>query len=336
MGKMKTLVTGGAGFIGSHLARRLAELGHEVKVFDLPSAIPYWNNGRSINGVTYHVRDITQPALHDFRCDWCFHLAARADVIPSIENPYSYHRANVDGTVNILDHCVRLGVKKLIFASSTSIYGIPKQYPTPETALADPCYPYALTKYVAEQYVMHWGRVYKLPVVSLRITTAYGPGMKSGGMYGSVFKVFLPQKANRVPYTITGNGSESRDFVFIDDIVDAFIRTAESDVQGQIFNVGSGEPIEIKRLTELLGDDNGIVYLPRRPGEPIMTWADISKIKKMLGWEPQVSIEQGVKVMLNHLNDWKNETVWTPEMIEKATREWYKFLGEESASRATD
>lgn len=321
---MKCLVTGGAGFIGSHLAKKLAELGHEVKVFDLLIT----KAGTSIfnhPNITYYYRNICEPALHNFRCDWVFHLAALTDIVPSIENPWRYHRTNVDGTVNILDHCVRLGVKKLIYASSTAIYGIPKEYPTPETSLTDPQYPYALTKYIAEQYVMHWGRIYRLPVVSLRITTAYGLGMKSKE-YGSVFKVFLPQKANNAPYTIIGDGTQSRDFVYIDDITDAFIKAAESDIEGEVFNVGSGTPTTINKLVELLGSANGVVYIPKRPGEPNMTWTDISKAKNMLNWEPRVSIEQGVKIILEHIDDWKNEPVWTKEKIEEATKEWFRCL----------
>ena len=315
---MRCLVTGGAGFIGVHLAERLASLGHSVMIYDIvnPDSI------KPIPGVTYYCRNITNLSLLPV-CDWLFHLAAQADVIRSIENPWLYHEVNVDGTVNLLRHFE--GVKRFIYASSTSIYGIPKEYPTPETAPADPQYPYSLTKYVAEQYVMHWGKVYGLPVVSLRITTAYGPGMKSRGAYGSVFKVFMAQKANNAPFTVVGDGSQSRDFVWIRDVVDAFIKAAESDIKGEIFNVGFGQPRTVNSLVKLLGDGS-VIYLPKRPGEPDRTWADISKIRGMLGWESKVSLEEGVKEMLEHLDDWKGETVWTPQSIEKATTEWFKYL----------
>jgi len=331
---MKCLVTGGRGFIGSHLVDRLTELGHEVSVFDLMK--PEEGSPLYRPNATYFEKDISHSYLDAGKninrltayqdCDWVFHLAALADVIPSIENPLDYHRVNVTGTAIVLDHCIRFGVKRFIFASSTSIYGIPKLYPTPETAPADPQYPYALTKYVAEQYVMHWGKVYHLPVVSLRITSAYGPRMKSRG-YGSVFKVFLAQKANKAPYTVVGDGDQRRDYIFVSDVVDSFIKAAESDVRGEIFNVGYGKPTSLKRLIELMGNENGIVYLPKRVGEPDITWADIFKIKRILNWEPKVSFEDGIGVMLEHLGDWKNEPVWTKEKIEEATKEWFKCLG---------
>jgi len=320
------LVTGGAGFIGSHLAKKLAELGYEVKVLDID--FPRELRNQTIDGITYYQGDVAQLDALDLRleCDWCFHLAALADIIPSIKDPVAYHRVNVDGTINVLHQCTKLGAKKFIYASSTSIYGIPEQYPTPETASADPRYPYSSSKYLAELAVIYWGRTYRLPVAALRITTAYGPGMKARGAYGSVMKVFLPQKANNLPYTVTGHLNMARDFVEVNDLCDAFIKAAESDVSDEVFNVGSGQPTTLGRLIELLGDDNGIVYLPRRPGEPEMTWADISKIKSMLDWEPKVSIEDGVRVMLDHLDDWKNEKVWTPDEIKEATKEWYRYL----------
>ena len=316
---MRCLVTGGTGFIGNHLVQRLAELGHEVTVFDvLPPGVLY-----KLPNISWDLRDITR-GTYAGHCDWMFHLAARTDIVPSIERPLEYHRANVEGTVRMLDAAVQLGVKRFIYAGSTSIYGVPKEYPTPETAPADPLYPYALTKYLAELAVLHWGKVYKLPVVSLRITTAYGPGMRSKS-YGGAFKVFMAQKANNAPFTVVGNGSQSRDFIYISDVVDAFIRAAESDVKGEAFNIGFGQPRTIKELIRLLGNDN-VIYLPPRPGEPDMTWADITKAKLMLNWEPKVPLEQGVKVMLEHLPEWQNEKVWTPETIQKATKAWYRYL----------
>lgn len=316
---MRCLVTGGSGFIGSHLVNKLCSDGHEVIVVDIVP-VKERKNCADIN----LFGDVSDYSWSPPQCDWCFHLAALADVVPSIENPVEYHRTNVDGTINMLKYAARNKVKRFIYASSTSIYGIPVECPTPETAPADPQYPYALTKYLAEQYVMYWGKFYRLPVVSLRITTAYGPGMKSKG-YGSAFKVFMAQKANNAPFTVVGDGRQSRDFVCIDDIVDAFIKAAESGVKGEIFNVGSGEPRQVNYILKLLGGGE-IIHLPKRPGEPDTTEADIRKIYAILGWEPKVTLEEGMKVMLDHLDEWRGETVWTPESIERATRDWFKYL----------
>jgi len=316
---MRCLVTGGAGFIGSHLVRKLIKLGHEVTVVD-KVPLSQRDNTADIN----LVGDISDCNLILPICGWCFHLAALADVVPSMERPLEYHRANVDGTVNILRFSVLNKVKRFIYASSTSIYGIPVQYPTPEDETPAPQYPYALTKHIAEQYVTHWGKFYKLPAVSLRITTAYGPGMKSQG-YGSALKVFMAQKANNAPFTVVGDGNQSRDFVFVEDVVDAFIAAAESDVRGESYNVGCGEPRRINEVISLLGGGE-VIYLPRRPGEPERTWADIRKIYVQLGWEPKFSLEDGMKVMLEHLDEWKNEKVWTPETIKEATKIWFEHL----------
>ena len=338
---MKCLVTGGLGFIGSHLVERLAELGHDVTIFDLvlTPKTEFWTDGKGnirYPNITYHTRDITQPSLHNFRCDWCFHLAALADVRPSLEYPWRYHHTNVTGTVNVLDHAVRLGVKRFIYASTDQIYGMPTQYPTPESAPAAPLHPYGFTKYIAEKYVMHWSEVFRLPAISLRLSLAYGPRMKtSPSIYGSVFKVFMAQKANNAPFTVIGDGTQSRDFIFVSDVVDAFIRAAESNVEGEVFNISGGEPQQITRLVYLLGVENGISYVPKRPGEPHTTFLDIRKARQMLGWKPKVSFEEGVKIMLENListsqgiqDDWRDAPVWTPETIEKAQREWFRLLG---------
>ena len=316
---MKCLVTGGVGFIGSHLVQRLQVLGHDVTVLDKDAYPPSLRE------------DVALFWRWDVKPDWVFHLAALTDVIPSIEKPVSYLQSNVMGTARLLEFAVATGVKRFIYASSTSIYGIPQEYPTPETAPAAPQYPYALSKWLGEEAVMHWGQVYKLPVVALRPTTVYGPGMvhhRQG--YGSAIKVFLAQKANGAPYTVVGDGSQSRDFVHIDDVVEAFIRAAESDISGEAFNVGYGQPRTINELLALLGESHGRVYVPKRPGEPDMTWADIRKIKRALGWEPKVNLEQGVLTLLANLDEWRSQKVWTPEDIEYATKSWFRFLGKES------
>ncbi|MBI1959515.1 MAG: SDR family oxidoreductase [Candidatus Rokubacteria bacterium] len=327
---MRAIVTGGAGFIGSHLVDRLAADGHSVLALD------NFSTGRpdTLAHLAGHARvrleraDVAEadrlPPLFD-GADWVFHLAALADIVPSIERPLDYHRANVNGTAAVLEAARRSGVTRFLYAASSSCYGIPDQYPTPEEAPMRPQYPYALTKLLGEQCVLHWGRVYGLPVVSLRLFNVYGRRSRTSGTYGAVFGVFLAQKLQGRPFTVVGDGTQSRDFTFVSDVVDAFVTAAESDVAGEIFNVGTGNPVSVNRVVELLRGD--VVRVPRRPGEPDRTHADVRKIGARLGWRPKVSIEEGVRILLDHIDDWRAAPVWTPESIEVATRDWFRYLG---------
>ncbi len=328
----KVVVTGGAGFIGSHLVERLLADGHSVLVLD------DFSTGRPEN-LAHLTRD---PRLSLERvdvagglrldsllkgADLVFHLAALADVVPSVERPLDYHRANVDGTVALLDAARHARVGRFLYAASSSCYGIPDLYPTPETAATRPQYPYALSKLLGEQCVLHWGQVYRLPVVSLRLFNVYGPRSRTSGTYGAVFGVFLAQKLAGRPYTVVGDGRQSRDFTFVSDVADAFVTVAQSSVAGEIFNVGTGTPVSVNRLVELLKGD--VVHVPSRPGEPNRTHADIGKIQRHLGWRPKVSIEEGVRILLDNIEYWRQAPVWTPESIDVATREWFRYLGRE-------
>jgi UDP-glucose 4-epimerase len=258
--------------------------------------------------------------------EWVFHLAALADIVPSIERPLAYHRANVEGTVSVVEAARLGGVRRLVYAASSSGYGIPDEYPTPETAPARPQYPYALTKHLGEEIVLHWAQVYGLPAVSLRLFNVYGPRARTAGTYGAVFGVFLAQKLARQPFTVVGDGTQTRDFTFVTDVVDAFVRAAAADVTGEALNVGSGRPVSVNYLVRLLGS-HGIVRLPARPGEPACTHADTTRIRRLLGWEPRCSFEDGVRIMLEHIDHWREAPVWTPESIARATQDWFTHLG---------
>jgi UDP-glucose 4-epimerase len=326
---MKTLVTGGAGFIGSHLVDRLLEDGHEVVVLDnFATGYPenlahhYGSPHFYLQQIDITNREVIQSYFHDV--EWVFHVAALADIVPSIKQPMDYHRANVDGTVSVLEAARLAGVKRFIYTASGSCYGIADIIPTPETADIKPEYPYALTKYLGEQYVLHWGKVYKIPVLSLRLFNAYGPRCRTTGAHGAVLGVFLAQKLHNKPFTVIGDGTQGRDFTFITDVVDALVMAAESGISNEVLNVGSSNLYSINHLVELLGGD--VVYIPKRPGEPDCTQADISKIKKMLGLEPKVSFERGIKIVLEHIDWWKEAPVWTAETIQDATEEWFKYL----------
>ena len=254
-----------------------------------------------------------------------FHLAARADIVPSIQEPEAYFRSNVDGTFCVLQAARRYATKRFIYVASSSCYGIPTDYPTPETAPADPRYPYALTKYLGEQLVMHWARVYGLPALSLRFFNVYGPRARTTGTYGAVFGVFLAQLLAGEPLTIVGDGEQTRDFTFVDDVVDALITAAESDKIGQIYNVGSGRPVSVNELVRLLGSPPS-VHIPKRPGEPDCTWGDVAKIREELGWQAKVKFADGVRVMLDNIDYWRDAPVWTVSRIAEATTDWFRFL----------
>jgi UDP-glucose 4-epimerase len=262
--------------------------------------------------------------LRDLGLDWCFHLAAKADIVPSIEKPWDYHHANVSGTVAALQYARMCGVKRFIYAASSSCYGLANIFPTPEDAPIDPQYPYALTKWIGEQYALHWMQVYGLPVVSLRLFNVFGPRQRTSGTYGAVLGVFLAQRANQQPLTIVGDGSQTRDFTYVTDVVEAMVKAAESDVTG-VFNVGSGETHSVNELAALVGGPT--VTIPKRPGEPDCTFADTTKIRAALDWRPKVTFTAGVRSMLERLEDWQSAPVWTPATIAQSTASWHHYLG---------
>ncbi len=328
------VVTGGAGFIGSHMVDLLIDRGYSVRVIDNLSG------GHRSN--LEHLRD--NPNLS---CDWhdildleptsgifagaryVFHFAGIGDIVPSIEQPTAYMDVNVQGTVRVLECARASGVEKFIYASSSSCYGLAAT-PTDESHPIAPQYPYALSKYQGEQAVFHWHSVYGLPACAVCIFNAYGPRVRTTGAYGAVFGVFLRQKLAGAPFTVVGDGTQRRDFVYVTDVAEAFLAAAESSADGERFNVGAGNPQSINRLVELLGGD--VVYVPSRPGEPECTWADIRKITRMTGWEPKVSFEQGVHNMIADIELWCDAPLWDPSSIAKATETWFRFLGPKSST----
>ena len=325
---MNTIVTGGAGFIGSHLVEHLISQDHKVTVLDDFSTGRLENLNHLITKINIIECDLNnEDNLNQLleNTDWVFHLAALADIVPSIQNPQKYFNANVSGTLNLLKACRVNKISKLIYAASSSCYGIPSIYPTPEEASINPQYPYALTKRMGEELVMHWSQVYNIPAISLRFFNVYGPRSRTSGTYGAVFGVFLAQKLAKKPLTVVGDGTQTRDFTFVSDVVDAIYVSAKSDIKNEIFNVGSGKSISINYITELLKGE--IVNIPKRPAEPDITFADISKIKLKLKWQPKISIEDGVNILLDNIEYWANAPIWSPETISHATKDWFHFLG---------
>jgi UDP-glucose 4-epimerase len=326
---MKTIVTGGCGFIGSHIVDKLIEQGHEVTVLDNFSTgrienLEHQKSAKNLEIIEADICNQNKIMKYFMDVDWVFHLAALADIVPSIQNPEKYFKSNVDGTFSVLQASKKHKIKRFIYSASSSCYGIPGTYPTPETSGICPQYPYALTKNIGEQLVMHWGKLYKLPVISLRLFNVYGTRSRTSGTYGAVFGVFLAQKLAKNPFTVVGDGNQTRDFTYVTDITEAFLIAAQSNIENEIFNVGSGGTYSINKLVKLLKGD--VTYIPKRPGEPDCTFADITKIRKILGWKPKISFEDGVKEVLKNIDYWSKAPVWTKKSIKDATEDWFKYL----------
>ena len=323
------VVTGGAGFIGSHMVDLLVERGFTVR------AIDNLVGGREENlahlrgnpEVKLEKRDIRSFAPDDalFRgARYVFHFAGIGDIVPSIERPLEYMSANALGTTHMLECARNAGVEKFVYAASSSCYGL-AQVPTREDHPIDPRYPYALSKYQGEQAALHWHHVYKLPVNSIRIFNAYGTRSRTSGAYGAVFGVFLRQKLAGKPFTVVGDGTQRRDFLYVTDVARAFLAAAETHRVGRVYNLGAGDPQSVNRLVELLG--GAVTYIPKRPGEPDCTWADITRIAAELDWKQQVSFEEGVARIVANIDYWRNAPLWEPESIAKATKTWFEYLG---------
>ncbi len=326
---MKAVVTGGAGFIGSHLVDALLVDGHSVHVIDnlvngrLENLVQHQDNPK----LTVQQTDIRDKAAIKSGfdgADWVFHLAGLADIVPSIDQPDDYITTNVNGTLNVLECAREADVSRLIYAASSSCYGIPDSYPTPETAAICPQYPYALSKHMGEELVLHWQQCYGLSTTALRLFNVYGPRSRTTGAYGAVFGVFLAQKLGGQPYTVVGDGNQSRDFTYVTDVASAFVAAAQAELAGEVFNIGSGDHYSINQLVALLGGSK--THLPKRPGEPDCTFADISKIQQQLGWSPSITFEQGVEQMLNHIDDWQSAPLRNSDSIAEATKSWFHFL----------
>jgi len=322
------VVTGGCGFIGSHMVDLLLGRGFRVRVID--SLV----GGREAN-LAHHagnpdlavdirdIRSVDPDSALVAGARYVFHFAGIGDIVPSIEKPTEYMDTNVMGTVRMLEAARTARVTKFVYAASSTCYGL-AGVPTREDHPIGPQYPYGLSKYQGEQAAFHWHRVYGLPVNSIRIFNAYGVRSRTSGAYGAVFGVFLRQKIAGQPFTVVGDGTQRRDFVYVSDVARAFLCAAETERSGEAYNVGGGDPQSVNRLVELLGGDP--VHIPKRPGEPDCTWADIAKIAEQTGWRPEIGFEDGVGRVLANIDYWAEAPLWTPDSIKTATASWFKYL----------
>ena len=326
---MHYVVTGGAGFIGSHVVDHLVKNKNNIiTVIDNFSTGNLDNIHTFKNDINLVKADISKKGKWMTYCsnaDYVFHFAALADIVPSIENPDKYYDANVTGTFNVIQSCINnKKLKKIIYAASSSCYGIPKKFPTPENSEINNQYPYALTKYLGEQLIQNLCSTYNIPYISLRFFNVYGTRSRTSGTYGAVFGVFLAQKLANKPFTIVGNGKQTRDFTYVTDVVSAVLCSAKSKYKNLIINVGSGNTYSVNYLVKLLGGKK--TYIPKRPGEPQTTWANIDRAKKLLKWQPKVELKEGVSFLLKDINYWKKAPVWNKTTIAKATKTWFKYL----------
>ena len=315
---MKSIITGGAGFIGSHLSEKLISLGHKVVVVD-NFVVGKKKNIKNIKDKIEIVnKDIRNyDSIKDLfkNVDYVFHLAALADIVPSIENPDDYFSTNVQGTYNVLKASVENKVKRFIYSASSSCYGIPKKYPTPENEKISPLYPYALTKRMGEELVVHFSKVYKLNTTSLRFFNVYGPRARTSGTYGAVFGVFLAQKLANKPMTIVGDGNQTRDFTYVKDTCEAFEKIYLSKkFYGEVVNVGSNQEILVTGLVEKISRILNIKIKIKKEQKRIRPKlseverlrCDNSKIIKNTSWSPRCSFKNGIINTIDWMKNYKD------------------------------
>lgn len=327
---MKILITGGAGFIGSHLCEFLLNKKDIKKIIILDNLKD--GDRKNIKHLKSSKIQLKKKDINNYKSiikyfasiDVVVHLAALSDIVPSINDPKNYLKTNIIGTMNVLEAMRAKKVNKIIYAASSSCYGLPKNFPTKETESIDTRYPYSFSKNIGEQVIIHWSRVYKIKYISLRLFNVYGTRSRTHGAYGAALGVFLKQKISKKPLTIVGNGNQKRDFIYVSDVCEAFYKSIKSKKNNLILNVGSGVPKTVNYLANLIGGKK--IFIPKRPGEPDVTHADIKKIKENLNWKPKKTLKEGINKVLQNIDYWKNAPLWTPKKIKNATKDWFKYL----------
>jgi len=294
---MKSLVTGGAGFIGSNLVDRLLEIGHEVIVIDNEYSDAhdqfYWND--KAQNYKYDIRDYvnTRP-LYD-GVDYVFHIAAEARIQPAIENPIEAVSINSVGTCTVLQCSREAGVKRVMYSSTSSGYGL-NQTPNIENQPDDCLNPYSVSKVNGEKLCKMYTNLYGLPTICFRYFNVYGERQPLRGQYAPVIGIFLRQRAAGEPLTIVGDGNQRRDFTYVGDVVNANIMSAisniDSDAFGEVYNIGTGTNYSINQIARMIS--NNTVNITPRPGEARVSLANNQKIRKTFGWEPKMKLEDWI------------------------------------------
>ncbi len=307
----RALVTGGAGFIGSNLVGELLRLGWSVRVLD------NYSTGKrkhlsSFSGSSLEVQegDIRNPEDCDRACqgvDYVFHQAALRSVPRSIDDPAATNEANVRGTLNMLQAAVKAGVQRFIYASSSSVYGDSSQMPQDETQLPQPVSPYAVSKLAGEHYCQSFAKTFSLETVSLRYFNVFGPHQDPESKYSAVIPAFIFQLGRGEPFEIHWDGKQSRDFTFVDDVVQANLLAAQAlSVSGMVFNIANSKSRSVLEVAEtigaILGRDPGRRFTARRQGDVRKTWASIEQARRLLTYEPRVSFEEGLRRTVDYFH----------------------------------
>lgn len=291
----KIIVTGGAGFIGSNLVNELVVQGHDVTVVDDLSGGKFENVNPKAFFYKKDIRDIDSLVGFENGVDYIFHLAAVPRVPYSVKNPVETHNVNVDGTLAVLMWALKKGAKKVIFASSSSVYGDQK-LPLKETMKTKPKSPYALHKAIGEEYMRVFDELYGLPTISLRFFNVYGPKCDPNSEYSLVIGKWIKMKEENKALTIFGDGEQSRDFTYVSDVVAGCIAAMEKKVHNKIINLCNGKATTLNTVANLI-DSDPKEYLPARKGDVLHTLGDNKRAKKLLGWEGSVSIEEGLNLL---------------------------------------
>jgi len=317
--EIRSIVTGAAGFLGSHVVDLLIKNNHRVIAIDNESTgswdnLAHWGDNPLLSK---HNLDITQidsqnPLFQNI--DYVFHLAALECHLTSIQSPEMFFETNVQGTLKVLQASLQSNIKAFIHASSSSIYGNART-PTLEKDLPAPQSPSALSKHMAEQSIFHWGQLYSFKTVSLRIFNAYGPRSISTVFPGSEFTQFMTHKLHQSKAIILGQESQERDFVFCTDVANAFLTAAEEAPAGSIYNIGSGRSFSLYQLCTLLKVKRD--SLPVKNLWPERSWADISKFQFDCNWQPRVPFETGIQFSVDVLPAWKDSKRWGINELEK-------------------
>ena len=295
------LVTGGAGFIGSHLVQRLLAKGCRVTCLDDLSEGKWENLPKHPKLTKVKASILSNISKYASENEVIFHLAAIPRLQKSLAFPWQSHRANIDGTLKLLLLAKQHKIKKFIFASSSSVYGNQNRLPFEETMVPDPLVPYSLQKLVGEKYCQMFSRLWGLETIALRYFSVYGPRMNPDGAYALLIPKFIKLISQDIAPTINGDGKQVRDFTYVSDVVDGTLLAAESDLSGEVFNIGFGKSISVNDVAQIINRIMGKNIKPVHGPpvvEPKATLSSSKKAKKYLGWEPKVDLEKGLKMML--------------------------------------